>query len=96
MANQKAIELYEKEKVDVILNCVAPHGFSRIQPGPAAARNFFRRRLRHHARPRPCRDRYLSLGLRQGYLLATAAGAWAAGLGKKSYHQPPYLGDTTC
>ena len=50
LANQKAIELYEKEKVDVIFDCPnSASGIGRNQPGSEVQENLYRYYLRDDA-----------------------------------------------
>ena len=87
MANQKAIELYEKEKVDVILDC--PNSAAGLAVSNQAQRYkklFFAITSGTTRYTGDQCNRYTFHWAYNDYVLATAAGTWAADhLGKKWY-----------
>ena len=87
MANQKAIELYEKEKVDVIFDC--PNSAAGLAVSNQALRYkklFFAVTSGTTRYTGDQCNRYTFHWAYNDYVLATAAGTWAAdNLGKKWY-----------
>ena len=87
LANQKAIELYEKEKVDVVFDC--PNSAAGLAVSNQALRNkklFFAITSGTTRYTGDQCNRYTFHWAYNDYVLATSAGTWAAdNLGKKWY-----------